>query len=161
MGIHSKTSLYVCLCVSEIDSLWPGCINSLPDWLQLSRNVIGEPERDLIAIRELPSSGRGQRARCRNNPRKHPSLCERGRGLQLSGWELLISQGVFNRWGGRECGQTRWPDELYFHLHYYSAPLTFFSQHPNVQSSEFVCSEVREMYLKMKHWGRLSCSIMW
>lgn len=28
--------VYVCVlvCVSEMDSLWPGRINSLPDWLQ-------------------------------------------------------------------------------------------------------------------------------
>lgn len=110
------------VCVSEMDSLWPERINSLPDWLQLSRNVTGEPERDLIAIRELPPSSRGQRARHCNNPSKHPSLCEPWTGLQLdSGWELLISQGVFNRCGGRGCGQTGWPDELYFYSHNYSA----------------------------------------
>lgn len=47
---------------SEMDSLWPGHFNSLPDWLQLSGNVTGEPEQDLIAIGELPPSSRGQRA---------------------------------------------------------------------------------------------------
>lgn len=42
-----------CVSVSEMNSLWPGCINSVPDWLQLSKVVTGEPEQDLIAIREL------------------------------------------------------------------------------------------------------------
>lgn len=72
--MHSAMSLHVC--VSEMDRLWPGHINSLPDWLQLSGNVTGEPERDLIAIRELPPSSRGQRARRRNSPSKPPSLHE-------------------------------------------------------------------------------------
>lgn len=36
-----------------MNSLWPGCINSVPDWLQLSKVATGEPEQDLIAIREL------------------------------------------------------------------------------------------------------------
>ena len=86
VGIHSTMSLHVCVCVcvclcvfvcvSEMDSLWPGRINSLPDWLQLSRNVTRVPERDLIAIRELPPSSRGQRARRCNTSSKHPSLCE-------------------------------------------------------------------------------------
>lgn len=52
--------VFVLMCVSEMNSLWPGRINSLPDWLQLSRNVTGELERDLIAIRELPPSSQGR-----------------------------------------------------------------------------------------------------
>lgn len=101
------------VCVSEMDSPWLESINSLPDWFQLSGNVTGEPERDLIAIRELPPSSRGQRARRGSAPRKHPSLCEHWTGPQLSsGWELLVSQGVFNRCVAEGCGQTRWPAEL-------------------------------------------------
>lgn len=62
MRVHSVMPLSVCVCEREMDSMWPGRINSLPDWLQLSRNVTVEPEQDLIAIRELPPSSRGQRA---------------------------------------------------------------------------------------------------
>lgn len=49
---HNAT-VRVFVCVSEMDSLWPGRINSLPDWLRLSGNVTGEQEQDLIAIRVL------------------------------------------------------------------------------------------------------------
>lgn len=72
-----KVSTAPCVCggvhVSEMDSLWRGCIKSLPDWLQLSGNVTGESEQDLIAIRELPESSRGQRTRRRIAPSKHTS----------------------------------------------------------------------------------------
>lgn len=44
-----------------MDGVWPACINSLPDWLRLSGNVTGEPEQDLIAIRALARSSRGQK----------------------------------------------------------------------------------------------------
>lgn len=54
MTAHCAMTQHVCLCASEMDSLWPGHINSPPDWLQLSRNVTAEPERDLIAIQVLP-----------------------------------------------------------------------------------------------------------
>lgn len=81
------TCACVLVCVSEMNSMWPGCINSLPDWLQLSRNVTGEPERDLIAIRELPPSSRGRGTAnfhlCVNTNRSVPQL--RLRAIHLSG----------------------------------------------------------------------------
>ena len=100
--MHSALSLYVCVClfvcVSEMDSLWPGRINCLPDWLQLSGNVTVEPERDLIAIRELPPSSRGQRAgRCsaRSKPpslREHRAISLSGNVSQVCGWGVWTSQ---------------------------------------------------------------------
>ena len=86
----------LCICVSRMDSLWPGRINSPPDWLQVSGNVTGEPERDLIAIRELPLSSRGQRAAnfhvCVNTEQLHSSTraenCWSLRGRLTSVWQV-------------------------------------------------------------------------
>lgn len=55
------STMLPCVCVSEMDGVWPACINSLPDWLRLSGNATGEPEQDLIAIRALARSSRGQK----------------------------------------------------------------------------------------------------
>lgn len=94
-GAQRNVTVSVFVCVSEMDSLWPGRINSLPDWLRLSGNVTGEPEQDLIAIRVQRRSSRGQRAQICNPSNKHPSLQTLNRSTARFGLRAInLSESV-------------------------------------------------------------------
>ena len=80
--------VYMCVraCVCVMNGRWPVSINSLPDWLKLSGNVAGKPERDLIAIRRHPPGSRhGQKSGTRHSSQK-PSISLGALGKAPASW---------------------------------------------------------------------------